>query len=127
MKKTKQVQVGKDKQVRTFRRGRLLASVFVNQVKHLDGQVLEEPRVSFTKLYSKHGQLKRTTSLDTNDVLDAILVLGQAREWIRLFNKQTVSEKEEYIEMLSKKNDEVSQVDVGNVAFNEPMEVVAHE
>ena len=114
----------KKRPIRVFRHGQCFASVFVNEVKHIDGRTVEVPRVSFAKLYTKQGRQKRTTSLDAEDVLSAILALGEAREWIRGFEedmKKAAAVKQNGFVVAP------VRIDMQHQAFNPAMEVMIHE
>ena len=67
--------------VRIFRQGNCSASIFFNAVQ-VNGEIVEQPSVSFAKLYRRHGQWKRSSSLGLDDLTTAIVVLGQAYEWL---------------------------------------------
>ena len=72
----------KRKPVKVFRHGRCSACIFFNQVVR-NGETVELPSVSFAKLYTRQGRLRATSSLHQEDLTAAILVIGQAYEWLR--------------------------------------------
>ncbi len=80
-------QVGQ-RPAKVFRSGACSACLFFNRVT-LDGKEVEKPSVSFAKLYMKHGLVKKTTSLRQEDLPSAILVLGQAHEWLAEMEEST--------------------------------------
>lgn len=75
---------------KVFRQGACSASVFFNSTVR-DGRSFDLPSVSFAKLYRKEGRLRATSSLGREDLACAIVVLGQAYEWL----KQLAEESEE--------------------------------
>ena len=75
------------KPVKVFRQGACSACVFFNKVKR-ENETVELPIVSFARLYRKNGQLKKSTSLGSDDLAAAIVVLGQAYEWLKQMEQE---------------------------------------
>ena len=76
------------KPVKVFRQGACSACVFFNKGKR-ENETVELPIVSFAKLYRKNGQLRKSTSLGSEDLAAAIVVLGQAYEWLKSLEQET--------------------------------------
>lgn len=67
---------------KVFQHGALKAAIFANEHER-DGQSFTVKRVSFQKLYrDREGNLKTTTSLETNDLPKAVVVLQKAFEYL---------------------------------------------
>ena len=67
---------------KVFQHGALKAAIFANEHEK-DGQSFTVRRVSFQKLYrDREGNLRTTTSLETNDLPKAVVVLQKAFEYL---------------------------------------------
>lgn len=80
--------MAKRKPAKVFRHGACSACVFFNPVQRSNGETVQLPSVSFAKLYAKHGLLRSTSSLRPEDLPAAILVLGQAYEWLKQLGRE---------------------------------------
>lgn len=76
------------KPTKIFRQGACSACIFFNEVMR-DGRRIERAKVSFARLYRKDGRWKVTRSLNREDLPAAILVLGQAYEWLEQFEVES--------------------------------------
>ena len=75
------------KPTKVFRHGACSACIFFNPVQR-NGETVELPSVSFAKLYAKRGLLRSTSSLHPEDLPAAIVVIGQAYEWLRQLEEE---------------------------------------
>ena len=75
------------KPAKVFRHGACSACIFFNPVER-SGESVELPSVSFAKLYTKRGLLRSTSSLHPEDLPAAIVVIGQAYEWLKQLEEE---------------------------------------
>ena len=70
-----------EKPEKVFMAGPIQASIFFNE-RMVKGEGRDIPSVSFQKRYQENGEWKSTTSLNTNDLPRACLVLTQAYTYL---------------------------------------------
>jgi len=70
-----------EKPEETFGAGAVQASVFMN-VRKVNGKATQIPSISFQKRYLDNGEWKSTTSLNTNDLPKAVMVLLKAYDYL---------------------------------------------
>jgi len=74
-----------------FRAGSITATVWKNQTKDSDGNQVTYRNVTFAKRYrDDDGRWKNTSSLQTNDIPKAVLVLQKAYEYLALSESNDV-------------------------------------
>ncbi|MBU1199438.1 MAG: hypothetical protein KKF46_01180 [Nanoarchaeota archaeon] len=79
--------------VKKFRAGAISATVWENQNKSKQGEVISYKSVSFERNYKDaNGQWQKTSSLRMSDLPKAALVINKAYEFLALNNSETDDE-----------------------------------
>ncbi len=82
----------KEKPEKVFMAGPIQASIFMNE-RMVKGVGKDIPSIAFQKRYQENGEWKSTTSLNTNDLPRAALVLYQAYSY--LVSRKKVNEDQD--------------------------------
>lgn len=84
------VNVDKNSPEKKFRASPVTATVWANEVRTKEGETRMYRTISLERVYKdKDGSWKSTTSLRTNDLPKAVLVLNKAFEYISLKEDST--------------------------------------